>query len=48
VLADGLEHARNAPRRPAPKTRPTTTTTTRGRQPAQQTTDGDTQKRRTR
>jgi len=48
VLADGLEHARNAPRRPAPKRRPTTTTTTRGRQPAQQTTDGDTQKRRTR
>ena len=48
VLADGLEHARNAPRRPAPKRRPTTTTTTRGRQPAQQTTDGDTQRRRTR
>ena len=48
VLADGLEHARNAPRPPAPKRRPTTTTTTRGRQPAQQTTDGDTQRRRTR
>jgi AcrR family transcriptional regulator len=48
VLADGLEHARNAPHRPAPKRRPTTTTTTRGRQPSQQTTDGDTQKRRTR
>jgi TetR/AcrR family tetracycline transcriptional repressor len=48
VLADGLEHARNTPRRPAPKTRPTTTTTTRGRQPTQQTTDGDTHKRRTR
>lgn len=48
VLADGLEHARDAPRRLAPKRRPTTTTTTRGRQPAQQTTDGDTQRRRTR
>jgi AcrR family transcriptional regulator len=48
VLADGLEHARNTPRPPAPKTRPTTTTTTRGRQPAQHTTDGDTQRRRTR
>ena len=48
VLADGLEHARNAPRPPAPKRRPTTTTTTRGRQPAQQTTDGDTQGRGTR
>jgi TetR/AcrR family tetracycline transcriptional repressor len=46
VLADGLEHARNAPHRPAPKRRPPTTP--RGRQPAQQTTDGDTQKRRTR
>jgi TetR/AcrR family tetracycline transcriptional repressor len=46
VLADGLEHARNAPHRPAPKRRPTTTP--RGRQPAQQTTNGDTQKRRTR
>ena len=48
VLVDGLEHARNAPLRPAPKPRPTTTTTTRGRQPAQQTTDGDIQRRRTR
>jgi AcrR family transcriptional regulator len=48
VLADGLEHARNAPRRPAPKRRPTTATTTRGRQPAQQTTNGDTQGRGTR
>jgi AcrR family transcriptional regulator len=48
VLADGLEHARNAPRRPAPKRRPTTTTTTRGHQPAQQTTNGDTQGRGTR
>ena len=46
VLADGLEHARNAPRRPAPKRRPTTTT--RGRQHSQQTTDGDTQGRGTR
>ena len=36
------------PHRPAPKRRPTTTTTTRGRQPSQQTTDGDTQRRRTR
>ena len=48
VLADGLEHARNAPHRPAPKRRPTTTTTTRGRQHPQQTTNGDTQRRRTR
>jgi len=48
VLADGLEHARSTPRRPAPKRRPATATTTRRRQPAQQTTDGDTQKRRTR
>jgi AcrR family transcriptional regulator len=48
VLADGLEHARNTPHRPAPKRRPTTATTTRGRQPAQQTTDGDTQGRGTR
>jgi AcrR family transcriptional regulator len=45
VLVDGLEHARNAPHRPAPKRRPPTTS--RGRQPAQQTTDGDTQKRST-
>jgi AcrR family transcriptional regulator len=42
VLVNGLEHARNAPHRPAPKRRPTTTTT-RGLQHAQQTTDGDTQ-----
>jgi AcrR family transcriptional regulator len=48
VLADGLDHARKAPHRPAPKRRPTTTTTTRGRQPAQQTTNGDTQGRGTR
>jgi AcrR family transcriptional regulator len=48
VLADGLEHARNTPHRSAPKRRPTTTTTTRGRQPAQQTTNGDPQGRRTR
>jgi TetR/AcrR family tetracycline transcriptional repressor len=47
VLVDGLEHARNAPHRPAPKP-PPTTTTTRGRQPSQQTTDGDTQRRGTR
>ena len=46
VLAAGLEHARNAPRRPAPKRRPTTTP--RGRQPSQQTPDGDTQRRGTR
>jgi AcrR family transcriptional regulator len=44
VLADGLEHARNTPHRPAPKRRPTP----RGRRPAQQTTNGDTQGRRTR
>jgi AcrR family transcriptional regulator len=48
VLVDGLEHARNAPHRPAPKRRPTTTTTTRGPQHSQQTTDGDTQRRGTR
>jgi AcrR family transcriptional regulator len=47
VLVDGLEHARNAPHRPAPKRRPTSTTTTRGRQHSQQTTDGDTQRRGT-
>jgi AcrR family transcriptional regulator len=47
VLADGLEHARNAPHRPTPKRR-TTTTTTRGRETKQQTTDGDTQGRGTR
>jgi AcrR family transcriptional regulator len=46
VLVIGLEHARNAPHRPAPKRRPATTP--RGRQPSQQTTDGDTQRRRTR
>jgi AcrR family transcriptional regulator len=45
VLADGLEHARNAPHRPAPKRRPTTP---RGRQPSQQTPNGDTQRRATR
>jgi AcrR family transcriptional regulator len=48
VLVDGLEHARNTPHRPAPKRRPTTTTTTRGRQHPQQTTNGDTQGRGTR
>jgi AcrR family transcriptional regulator len=46
VLVDGLEHARNAPHRPAPKRRPTTTP--RGRQPSQHTPDGDTQRRATR
>jgi AcrR family transcriptional regulator len=46
VLVDGLEHARNAPHRPAPKRRPTTTV--RGRRPAQQTPDGDIQGRGTR
>jgi AcrR family transcriptional regulator len=46
VLVAGLGHARNAPHRPAPKSRPTTTT--RGRQRTQQTTDGDTQRRGTR
>jgi TetR/AcrR family tetracycline transcriptional repressor len=46
VLVAGLEHARNAPHRPAPKRRPTTTP--RGRQRTQQTTDGDTQRRATR
>jgi TetR/AcrR family transcriptional regulator, tetracycline repressor protein len=45
VLVDGLEHARNAPHRPASKRRPTTAATTRGRQHTQQTTDGDTQRR---
>jgi AcrR family transcriptional regulator len=48
VLVDGLEHARNALHRPAPKRRPTTTATARGRQHSQQTTDGDTQRRGTR
>src|ERR671912_2879570 len=40
VLVDGLEHARNALHRPAPKRRPTP----RGRQPSPQTTNGDTQR----
>src|SRR5215216_6514817 len=44
VLIDGLEHARNATHRPAPKRRPTTP---RGRQRSQQTTNGDTQRRGT-
>jgi AcrR family transcriptional regulator len=48
VLVDGLEHARNAPHRPAPKRRPTTTTTIRGRQRSQQTTNGEIQGRGTR
>jgi TetR/AcrR family transcriptional regulator, tetracycline repressor protein len=49
VLADGLEHARRSPHRPALGGRPTTTTrTTRGRQHPQQTTNGDTQRRVTR
>jgi AcrR family transcriptional regulator len=48
VLVDGLEHARRSPHRSAPKRRPTTTTTTRGRQPSQPTTDGDSQGRGTR
>ncbi|HZA84078.1 MAG TPA: TetR/AcrR family transcriptional regulator [Actinomycetes bacterium] len=46
VLVDGLAHARNAAHRPAPKRRPTTTP--RGRQRTQQTTDGDKQRRGTR
>jgi AcrR family transcriptional regulator len=46
VLVDGLEHARNAPRRPAPKRRPTTTP--RGRPHSQQTTNGEIQGRGTR
>jgi AcrR family transcriptional regulator len=46
VLVAGLEHARTFPHRPAPKRRPTTTP--RGRQRTQQTTDGDTQRRGTR
>jgi AcrR family transcriptional regulator len=46
VLADGLDHARHTPHRPAPKRRPTTTP--RGRQPSQHTPDGDTQRRATR
>jgi AcrR family transcriptional regulator len=49
VLVDGLEHARRSPHRPALGGRPTTTTrTTRGRQHPRQTTNGDTQRRRTR
>jgi TetR/AcrR family tetracycline transcriptional repressor len=49
VLVDGLEHARRSPHRPALGGRPTTTTrTTRGRQPPQQTTNGDTRRRGTR
>jgi TetR/AcrR family tetracycline transcriptional repressor len=49
VLVDGLEHARRSPHRPALGGRPTTTTrTTRGRQPPQQTTNGDSQRRGTR
>jgi AcrR family transcriptional regulator len=46
VLVDGLEHARNAPSDGRPGSRPTTTP--RRRRPSQQTTDGDTQGRRTR
>jgi AcrR family transcriptional regulator len=52
MLVDGLEHARNAPHRPAPKRAPkrraTTTTTPPRRQPSRQTTNGDTQGRGTR
>jgi AcrR family transcriptional regulator len=49
VLVDGLEHARHAPHHRRSGGRPTTTAgTTRGRQHAQQTTDGDTQRRVTR
>src|SRR4029450_9312399 len=46
VLADGLEHARNTPHRPAPRRR--STTTPRRRRLSQQTTNGDTQRRGTR
>jgi AcrR family transcriptional regulator len=46
VLVDGLEHARRSSHRLALGGRPTTTT--RGRQHPQQTTDGDTQRRVTR
>jgi TetR/AcrR family tetracycline transcriptional repressor len=46
VLVDGLEHARTSPSDRRPGSRPTTTS--RRRQPAQQTTNGDTQGRRTR
>jgi len=46
VLVAGLEHARHFPHRPALGPRPTTTTTTsRGREHKQQTTDGDVQTR---
>jgi AcrR family transcriptional regulator len=49
VLVDGLEHARRSPHRPALGPRPTTTTTTsRGREHKQQTTDGEIQGRGTR
>jgi AcrR family transcriptional regulator len=49
VLVAGLEHARRSPNRPALGPRPTTTTTTsRGRQHTQRTTDGDVQRRVTR
>jgi TetR/AcrR family tetracycline transcriptional repressor len=49
VLVAGLEHARSSPHRPALGPRPTTTTTTgRGREHTQQTTDGDVQRRGTR
>jgi AcrR family transcriptional regulator len=46
VLVDGLEHARTSPSDRRPGSRPTTTS--RQRRPSQQTTDGDTQGRRTR
>jgi AcrR family transcriptional regulator len=46
VLVDGLEHARTSPSDRRPGSRPTTTS--RRRRPAQQTTNGDTQGRRTR
>jgi AcrR family transcriptional regulator len=46
VLVDGLEHARNAPHRPAPKRPPTTIPP--GRQHSQQTPDGEKQRRGTR
>jgi len=49
VLVDGLEQARRSPhRRALGGDRPQPATTTRGRQHAQQTTDGDTQRRVTR
>jgi AcrR family transcriptional regulator len=48
VLADGLEHAWRAPHRPALGGRPSTTAgTTRRHEDAQQTTDGDIQRRGT-